>query len=68
MALIDKLIKGSKNVYEKRNKKVSLSLTVDEFNILNEYSKLTNKSKQELLHLACIEAGLFKQYEGMKNE
>jgi len=71
MALIDKLLKEAKNRPTERNKKISFAVSEEEFNTLNNNSKLTGKSKQELLYLACIEAGLFKQLKndrGVSNE
>lgn len=71
MALIDKLYKEAKNIPTERNKKISFAVSEEEFNTLNHNSKLTGKSKQELLYLACIEAGLFKQLKndkGVSNE
>ena len=71
MALIDKLLKEAKSTPTERNKKISFAVSEEEFNTLNDNSKLTGKSKQELLYLACIEAGLFKQLKnnkGVSNE
>ncbi|MBD3841865.1 MAG: hypothetical protein IE909_08265 [Campylobacterales bacterium] len=71
MALIDKLFKEAKSTMTERNKKISFAVSEEEFNTLNDNSKLTGKSKQELLYLACIEAGLFKQLKndrGVSNE